>query len=73
MALQLFDIVWVLSTPTPGGPDNATTTPVLTLYEEAFVNNSTGYASALAWILFILIFGLTFGQFRRQRSEAIGS
>ena len=73
MALQLFDIVWVLSTPTPGGPDNATTTPVLTLYEEAFVNNSTGYASALAWILFVLIFGLTFGQFRRQRSESIGS
>jgi len=56
MALQLFDIVWVLSRPTPGGPDNATTTPVLALYEEAFVNNSTGYASALAWILFVLIF-----------------
>ncbi len=73
MALQLFDIVWVLSRPTPGGPDNATTTPVLTLYEEAFVNNSTGYASALAWILFVLIFGLTFGQFRRQRSESVGS
>ncbi|MGB3735403.1 MAG: sugar ABC transporter permease [Ilumatobacter sp.] len=69
-ALQLFDIVWVLSRPTPGGPNNATTTPVIALYEEAFVNNSTGYASSLAWILFLLIFGLTFGQFRRQRSEA---
>jgi ABC-type sugar transport system permease subunit len=46
---------------------------VLALYEEAFVNNSTGYASALAWILFVLIFGLTFGQFRRQRSESVGS
>ncbi|MFN3257527.1 MAG: carbohydrate ABC transporter permease [Ilumatobacter sp.] len=67
-ALQLFDIVWVLSRPEPGGPNNATTTPVIALYEEAFVNNSTGYASSLAWILFMLIFGLTFGQFRRQRN-----
>jgi len=70
LALQLFDIVWVLSTPEPGGPDNATTTPVLTLYEEAFRDNNTGYASALAWVLFLMIFGLTFSQFRRQRDEA---
>lgn len=70
LALQLFDIVWILSRPEPGGPNNATTTPVLTLYEEAFTNNSQGYASALAWILFIIIFGFTFFQFRQQRDEA---
>jgi ABC-type sugar transport system permease subunit len=70
LALQLFDIVWILSRPEPGGPNNATTTPVLALYEEAFTNNSQGYASALAWILFIIIFGFTFFQFRQQRDEA---
>jgi ABC-type sugar transport system permease subunit len=70
LALQLFDVVWILSRPEPGGPNNATTTPVLSLYEEAFTNNSQGYASALAWILFIIIFGFTFFQFRQQRDEA---
>jgi ABC-type sugar transport system permease subunit len=70
LALQLFDIVWILSRPEPGGPNNATSTPVLTLYEEAFQNNSQGYASALAWILFLIIFGFTFFQFRQQRDES---
>ncbi|MEO6651857.1 MAG: sugar ABC transporter permease [Ilumatobacteraceae bacterium] len=70
MALQLFDIVWILSRPAPGGPNNATLTPVLTLYQEAFANNSQGYASALAWVLFIVIFGFTSVQFRQQRDQA---
>lgn len=70
LALQLFDIVWILSTPEPGGPDNATTTPVLALYEEAFQGNNQGYASALAWVLFLVIFGFTFFQFRQQKDEA---
>ncbi len=70
LALQLFDIVWILSLPDAGGPNNATITPVLTLYEEAFQNNAQGYASALAWVLFIIIFGFTSFQFRQQRDEA---
>jgi ABC-type sugar transport system permease subunit len=70
LALQLFDVVWILSKPEPGGPNNATTTPVLSLYEEAFRNNAQGYASALAWVLFLIIFGFTFFQFRQQRDEA---
>lgn len=71
LALQLFDIVWILSRPSPGGPNFATQTPVLTLYQEAFANNSQGYASALAWVLFVVIFGFTAVQFRRQRDEAV--
>ena len=70
LALQLFDIVWILARPIAGGPNFATQTPVLTLYQEAFTNNRQGYASALAWVLFIIIFGFTSFQFRRQRSEA---
>ncbi len=70
LALQLFDIVWILSTPQPGGPDNATMTPVIALYNEAFRDNNRGYASALAWVLFLIIFGFTFAQFRRDRDGA---
>ncbi len=70
LALQLFDIVWILARPLPGGPNNATQTPVLTLYNEAFTNNRQGYASALAWVLFIIIFGFTSLQFRQQRDAA---
>ena len=70
LALQLFDIVWILARPLPGGPNNATQTPVLALYNEAFTNNRQGYASALAWVLFIIIFGFTSFQFRQQRDTA---
>ena len=55
--------------PAPGGPSFATQTPVLTLYQEAFSNNRQGYASALAWVLFIIIFGFTALQFRLQRDQ----
>lgn len=72
LALQLFDIVWILSRPSPGGPNFATQTPVLTLYQEAFANNRQGYASALAWVLFLIIFGFTAVQFRLQRDEVSG-
>jgi ABC-type sugar transport system permease subunit len=70
LALQLFDIVWILARPDVGGPNNSTATPVLTLYQEAFTNNRQGYASALAWVLFLVIFGFTSFQFRQQRDEA---
>ena len=70
LALQLFDIVWILSTPQPGGPDNATMTPVIALYNEAFKDNRQGYASALAWVLFLIIFAFTFAQFRRDKDGA---
>ncbi len=70
LALQLFDIVWILARPIAGVPNFATQTPVLTLYQEAFTNNRQGYASSLAWVLFIIIFSFTSFQFRRQRDEA---
>jgi len=69
LAMQQFDIVFVLTNP-PGGPSNSTLTPVLHLYNEGFKSSRHGYASAVAWVLFILIFGLTVIQFRRQRESA---
>lgn len=68
-AMQIFDQVYVLTNP-PGGPGTSTTTIVLYLYTQGFRNFRQGYASAIAWVLFLLIFGLTILQFQRQRSAA---
>jgi len=44
---------------TNGGPADATLTYVLHLYRNAFEQFKMGYASALAWILFFIILGMT--------------
>jgi ABC-type sugar transport system permease subunit len=67
-AMQIFDQVFVLTNP-PGGPGTSTMTIVLYLYNQGFRNFRQGYASALAWVLFLLIFGLTLLQFQRQRNN----
>jgi ABC-type sugar transport system permease subunit len=71
LALQLFDIVWVLTPAPGGGPDNATMTPVLYLYRTSFQESKPGYASAVAWILFLLIFAFTFLQFRAEQRKEV--
>lgn len=60
-ALQVFTQAYVM---TRGGPNFATYFYVYNLYEEAFVKFRMGYASALAWVLFIAILLLTLVQFR---------
>ncbi len=71
LALQLFNEPFILFAPQlpPSGPNNAVATPVVHLYQEAFRRFNQGYASALAWVLFILIFGITLLYFRRQRED----
>lgn len=44
---------------TAGGPKDATLFYVLYLYQKAFQQFKMGYASAMAWILFIIIMALT--------------
>lgn len=48
---------------TQGGPANATLVYVLYLYRQAFEYFRMGYASALAWILFVIILLATLLQF----------
>ncbi len=50
-------------------PVNATTS-VFYLYNAGFFQFRFGYASAIAWVLFVIIFGITFLQFRFNRSNA---
>ncbi len=68
-ALQLFEQVYVLiPTEPPGGPNNATLSLVLYLYQKGFQRFEQGYASAVAWVLFIVIFAVTLIQYSRQRA-----
>lgn len=70
LALQLFDIVYALNQPNPVGyPDNATLTPVVYIYQLGFQQDSFGQASAVAWVLFVIIFIFTLAQFRMQRAQ----
>ncbi|MBL8063963.1 MAG: sugar ABC transporter permease [Anaerolineales bacterium] len=69
-AMQVFEQVFILMNPAEG-PNNSTITLVLYLYRSGFQNFQQGYASAIAWVLFIVIFGLTLIQFQRQRRSSI--
>jgi multiple sugar transport system permease protein len=59
-ALQLFDEVYLS---TQGGPLNATTVLVYYLYDQAFQQFNFGYASAIAYFLFLIILVITAIQF----------
>lgn len=61
---QVFDQAFIL---TEGGPGYSTTTIVNYVYNYAFQFFKMGYASAIAWILFLIVFTLTVIQFVLQR------
>lgn len=52
---------------TQGGPAQSTTVVVYHVYRSAFSFRQMGYASAMTWVLFIIIFGITLLQWRKQR------
>ena len=58
-SFQVFDQVFIM---TGGGPVGATTTMVQLIYKNAFSYWQMGYASAISWILFALIFAVTLAQ-----------
>ncbi len=60
-SLQVFAEIFVM---TRGGPLGSTTTVVFHLYEQAFGRFELGYASAIAWLLFLLSMGLAWVQMR---------
>ncbi|MGC9064733.1 MAG: carbohydrate ABC transporter permease [bacterium] len=60
-SFQVFTQAYIM---TNGGPNYATLFYVLYLYQNAFQWFKMGYASALAWVLFLVILILTFVQFR---------
>ena len=66
--LQVFNEPYALF-PSRPIPENAYTM-VYYLYQQGFFHFSFGYASSIAWVLFLIIFSFTFIQFRLNRSQA---
>jgi multiple sugar transport system permease protein len=67
---QVFGLVDVM---TRGGPGGATRSLVYYLFERAFTNSQLGYGSAIASILFLILFAVSIAQltfFRRQDDAA---
>jgi multiple sugar transport system permease protein len=64
---QFFTQAYVISNGR-GDPDRATLFFNLNLYREAFEFFNMGYASALAWLLFVIVLGLTVILFRTAGS-----
>lgn len=65
-SLQLFDLVYVM---TGGGPLFHTESVVAYLYQRGFVEFRLGYASAIAWVLFLLILAVSLVQLRIARRD----
>ena len=63
-SFQVFDLAFVL---TRGGPGDATNTMVMYIYNQAFQFFHMGYAAAIAWVLFAIIFVITLVQTQLQK------
>ena len=60
-SFQVFDVIYVM---TEGGPEFASRVYAYHLFLQAFRRFNMGYASAMAWFLFLIIFVLTIIQWR---------
>ncbi len=67
-AFQVFTQIYIM---TLGGPGSATTSMQLLIFRQGFQYFRMGYASALSWLLFAVIFVLVAIQLRTTRSEQI--
>ncbi|MGK3202343.1 carbohydrate ABC transporter permease [Amycolatopsis sp. MEPSY49] len=65
-SLQLFDVVWIMTT---GGPANASTTMATYLVDHGFKRYEFGFGSAVAVILFVIcfLFALLYQRFALRR------
>ena len=60
-SFQVFTLVYVM---TEGGPVHATDVLVYRIYQNAWEFRRMGYASAMSWVLFAILLGLTLLQWR---------
>jgi ABC-type sugar transport system permease subunit len=65
-AFRVFGQVFVM---TQGGPYDSSRTVVLHIYETGFRNFRMGSASAVAWVLFLIVVVFTLVQFRLLRER----
>ena len=67
-SLKLFDIVWVMENQQPIKESHVLAT---VLYQKVFTEYNVGYGSAVAVLLFILVFLATLATLRLSRKEAL--
>ncbi len=67
-AFQIFAGPYIM-TPGPGGPARSTTFYTLYLFQTAFEDLRMGFASAMAWILFLIILSLTLLAIRASKNR----
>lgn len=63
-SFQVFGIIYVM---TSGGPNNATSVFIFHIYEAAFGHGRLGYASAMGWVLFVIVGVVTAVQWRLEK------
>lgn len=66
-SFKVFDHIYLM---TNGGPENGTLVLAFYIYEQGFKFFNTGYASALAMIMFVVVLTLTILQLLLRRKEA---
>jgi len=67
-SLQLFELPYILLDQT-GGPQNRGLTIVMYLYQSGFETGDLGYASAIGWVLALMLVALALGQIFLMRRE----
>lgn len=68
-SFQLFELPYLLFNRS-GGPDNQGLTIVMYLYQQGFEVGDLGYASAVGWVLAMLLVGITLIQRKLSRDES---
>ncbi len=65
-SFNMFESVYIM---TGGGPLGSTSTIMYYIYQQAFTNYNMGYASALSWVLFVVILIITLIQYRFRKEQ----
>ncbi|MCA9275552.1 MAG: sugar ABC transporter permease [Phycisphaerales bacterium] len=69
-SLQLFELPYILLE-NSGGPENSGLTIVMYLYQNGFDLGDLGYASAIGWVLAIILIGLALVQVKLTRAQEV--
>ncbi|MCH7944624.1 MAG: extracellular solute-binding protein [Armatimonadetes bacterium] len=62
--IQTFDVVYVVTGGEGSGPNDTLLVPVYYLFQQAFYYFKLGYASALAWVIFLIVLVIAGIQFK---------
>ena len=65
--ISSFQVFAPIQLMTRGGPGSSSSVLVYYIYQSAFTFYKMGYASAMSWILFLLLFAVTLVQWRNQK------